>query len=627
MILKDILSKETYEDLVDFLHTGEDAITLIAKGYDAKRSVGTDNVALQTNMPAYGKATVNRASAEAVVTRFQTLADPKYVGAVKESFGAQDGVPSIVMLNVPRLTNGYSSFALREPSNRIGALRYPLVGSFASSKKYFGPSELVCPNFKDIITKIEKSFKVKIRDNSSVRSGGKFTHNRHLRPWLKYKAARFVNIFARKNPKIFLDFGSLFGKKQIRLRDKINGTQKIAEADKLVYVLNMIAKKANTAVFKSLGKRSGINSVTNKKKVMAATEIMTTMFLAQCFDMGKNEKMAGTFNQKVDHALRLQLSNIIASMGNVENANNFEVMTDVAEKSVAVVLKKLGMDYRQIAKVRANCLGVEYKEYPRDLHSALYSSIVYTNRYFVDKEGELNAHVDYPVVEEELEELSVAADVTLLPEEEVKLLEAPKSLIPDPNKPILLGGKMASEEEMKLYETKRVISALGAIRDKKKLEELNKKSVVVIEKKPQTKVSREKVEKAYYDMLNRIVENKKKAVKDNDTLYLTLEVLSSYTKDGKNKKERYRGKGVILSSAEALYEDFETRKENVLNKIFEDKEEISVENLKNIAGTNFKSLSATIKKAIDNALVEENSKTETQNIKAKINKKAKELAK
>ena len=286
MLYKDLMTKDTYTDLQDYLELGEDAITLM--GYD--RSGSVDGTKL--------------------IKRFQTTADPELMGMVN-SFSGDD-----VMIGVPKYADrGYSSFVVRDKSLSI---RYPLTGTVGAVKKYFTQSEKTCPNFKSVINEIERAFKVKVKDDERI-------------------------------SKPISYFGGT-----IRLAGRFGG-EKVSEADKLVQVFNLLAKNAIKDKFKN---------TTNPDRVKFATELLTTMFIAESYDLGVN------FNRKIDNALRLQLSNTIAALGNA-NKETINLISSQAEKAVAKFLKKSGKSPSDIVKTLTK-LGYTYTKNPTNLYEVLF---------------------------------------------------------------------------------------------------------------------------------------------------------------------------------------------------------------------------------------------------------------
>ena len=284
MLYKDLMTKETYDDFVDYLENDHDAITLM--GYDNEIDI----------------------DAKGLITRFQTTADPMFIDSAMHH-------EKDVMIGVPRYTeNGHSSFALRDKSL---SLRCPIIGNYGAIKKYFGKDEEICPNFKSIIKDVENQFGVKVKDNeklstpSTVRGG------------------------------------------TIRLAQNYNG-QKLTEVDKLVVLFNLIAKE-------SIKNQLSSNLSEREKFII---ELTTTMFIAESYDMGFE------FNRKVDNALRLQISNSIAALGNASShtLKNIAFQTERAITRFLKVSKKSEYDiYKNLTKI-----GYRYKEEPTSLYQILF---------------------------------------------------------------------------------------------------------------------------------------------------------------------------------------------------------------------------------------------------------------
>lgn len=286
MLYKDLMTKETYNDLQSYLETGEDAISLM--GYN--RAGNVDGTKL--------------------ITRFQTTADPENMGRVR-AFSNAD-----VMIGVPEYADGaYSSFAVRDKSL---ALRFPMVGSLGAVTKYFPESQKTCPNFKSVVNDIERNFKVKVKDNERI-----------AKP-------------------VLVKGGT------IRLAGRYNG-ETVSEADKLVQIFNVLAKESLKDSFKH---------TSNPDRVQFAAELLTTMFIAESYDLGVN------FNRKIDNALRLQLANTIAALGNT-NKETINLIAAQTERAVAKFLKKSGKSEKDIVSTLTK-LGYGYTVPPTNLYSVLF---------------------------------------------------------------------------------------------------------------------------------------------------------------------------------------------------------------------------------------------------------------
>lgn len=286
MLYKSLMTKETYEDLLNYLETGDDAISLM--GY--KRENYLDGTKL--------------------VKRFQTTADIEVMGRVR-NFNSND-----VLIGVPKYAeNGYSSFVVRDKGL---SLRLPMQGSLGSIEKYFSESERTCPNFKDVVNQIQNAFNIKVKDNERI--------------------TKPITVHGNK----------------VRIAGRYNGEQ-VSEPDKLVQLFNLLAKGFLKDNFKK---------TTNPERVQFASEILTTMFIAESYDLGAN------FNKKIDNALRLQFSNVISALGNAskETINLIAIKT---EKAVAKFMKKSGKTPNDIVKTLKR-LGYDYVKTPTDLYGVLF---------------------------------------------------------------------------------------------------------------------------------------------------------------------------------------------------------------------------------------------------------------
>lgn len=311
------LTKETKIDLQDYIKTGDDAITMLGYAY------------------AGDKTTTK------IITRFQTTADPDFISVTNADSLKKNSYDGVLQ-DVPKYAEGgFSSFALRDKGL---SLRMPLSGDLFSSGSYFASSEKICPNFKEIVKKLENAYNLKVFDSS--KSGDAL----------------------RAGKSKFLGIPVAFSKTRVYLKDEFYGS-KLSEADKLVLLVNYLAKKETepTAVpFMDGDYKKDLNDTTNPVRVKFAVQILATMFFCQCLDMG------GNFNRKVDNALRLQLSNVIASLGN--DSKQINVISKYAENAVEAFLKKTGLDFSNIVKVRKK-MGIAYKSEPTNLYEALYGQV------------------------------------------------------------------------------------------------------------------------------------------------------------------------------------------------------------------------------------------------------------
>ena len=257
-----------------------------------------------------------------VVTRFQTTAEPSLVGKMLTKNSNIEIMQGIPMYNQA----GYSSFAVRDKSL---VLRFPLYASKFSTKPLFASKEeRICPNFKEVINVLEHSFNCKVVDDANI--------------------SRILKIEK-----------SMFGKKTIYLKGNIEG-HKVAETDKLCQLFHLIAKNLVVDSFKG---------TTNPDRVQFATSILTTLFIAQSFDLEDN------YNQKVQSALKLQLSNTLSAISNV-GSSTLDLISENAEVAIQKFLKKTNKSYEDIVNNQQK-MGYTYKYYPTSLNEALYGQKTY----------------------------------------------------------------------------------------------------------------------------------------------------------------------------------------------------------------------------------------------------------
>lgn len=351
--LKKVLAQKTYENLKEYVENGKDAISML--GYN----------------------NAEKFSSADIVTKFQTLADPDFIQETRNSWGDTSGaVPFKVMENVPFfIENTFNSFALKSRFFNVGKLRFPLIGSYKNINKSYFADEENCENFEAIKNIFASKFNVKIIDQNKTRNmieyrGGKVRYCGEIVSSAIKSSSKFKNKFI-KPYKINSEseFGLKLtptrvgiGKAKLLLASHFKG-QKVSQAEKIVALVNHWSGRAVLQINKKYSKQIKSKITAEPKQVAFISQLLADIFVCQALDMGVSN------NKKIDNALKLQLSNAIASINLLPS--DLDLASAMAEKATSAILQKIEIPFSNIQKNR-EAMGVSYISQPKDLYETLF---------------------------------------------------------------------------------------------------------------------------------------------------------------------------------------------------------------------------------------------------------------
>lgn len=372
--LKNILSNDAYNCVENYVKTGQDALALIGNGGDI----------------------------QSIVNAFQALADPMFANARATWGNKLSATPYSVMQGLPTYTKGhYNSFALKFRGNYGYNLRFPLLNSYyeaTSGIRNYGVAEL-----GEIFAHIQKSFNFEVRyqKEAPVHIQAKEGAVRKITSKLLHPVRMIrAKTFEDKIDPSHQIFG--LGKAKLIVSQNFNGTT-LSSLEQVVAILDFYSQKVNKKVAKK------IYNLTNNgdgAKIKLASQILTDLTLIHAFDFG--EKNA----RQLDNALRLQLSNVIASFS---NDNSVKMMAEVAMRSTFVLLKKLNIRYSTIEDNRQK-IGFDYISTPTTIGAVMFGET--QNTYLKQLDQDIY-YVGKSNLFKRINQQNKAQELFIAPEEEI----------------------------------------------------------------------------------------------------------------------------------------------------------------------------------------------------------------
>lgn len=415
--LKSILSENTYNILLNYVDNGEDGVSSLC-------SIAYDSEGKQTL--AFNKSK----KPSEVASMLQALADPEYAN-IREYWGKKvSRMPYQANQNLPfYIGENYNSFALKARPVQIGFLRFPLVKNYMEADSI--PKYDDFPNYdatKKLIAEKMKLNILEIENNAPnvqyklIRKGGKLL-GKILNP-----IVFFVNTgwpFAAPMDKAIKARLKVNGAARLNLFvcQKFNGT-KLSNPDKLVAILDDLSKDINILYAKKFSKQEGFSKNSELNKMVYASQILTDIFISLAFNMSPEN------NKKIDNSLRLQFSNVLASME--DNPKALEFVSRLAFASTSTILKNLGLGLENITNTRAR-IGVTYVQTPKNLADVMFGATKNSHFHKQDKD------VVYTGVSPLYEKVGSKAkiidkDFNLTPKVDTEKTTAPQVALPSSNK-------------------------------------------------------------------------------------------------------------------------------------------------------------------------------------------------
>lgn len=324
--LKNKLTKETYTDLIEFLANGENSFYLMGHMDDTEKVI----------------------SVPSIIERFQTVSNPKYFGYAKSINDWQKNNNFKNHIEIPSYNKlGYfMPFMFAESDNKIGKVNYPLLSTLIDDN---GTQN--CPNYANIKESISKAFSIKIIEKGKQvlkwsKSGNKEPNarlkNKKFSGFLKYNASKALQIcktvftlgFKKynhskldkiKNAKIYLT-----------QYDNIN-EEFISEVDKLISIFSKLARRATQLSSKKY------NNISNEPKTIFLAQLISILNISKSIGFGNIE-----IDKKVNEALSLQISNVVASMST--NSTDIQLACKISADATGYILTKMNKSPSSIAE-------------------------------------------------------------------------------------------------------------------------------------------------------------------------------------------------------------------------------------------------------------------------------------
>lgn len=252
---------------------------------------------------------------------FQSLADPKCMGEIKNRFQWQRatffGIDGIIDSCEEYSKNGYTSYALKANKNSVG-LTLPLVLNYTNTGKL---KSKTCDKYEKIVSE---------RGNFFPKWLGKDIEHS------QYSAG-----------KTYRETG-----KSIEIFKEVDGKQ-ISEYDEIVLLSNLVAERLLAFEAKELKQDRKQYKNEDLKVIDEVTKLLLTLGICRTINFGDPEA-----SHEIDEALKLQISNAIATIETSSNhfiktiakqttecMNDFRVRADFSIESIVENMKANGFRY------------------------------------------------------------------------------------------------------------------------------------------------------------------------------------------------------------------------------------------------------------------------------------------
>ena len=346
--LRDVFTKETYADMENYLKTGNDGIAMM--GYKSSRAF----------------------SASDITTRFQTLADPEYQAdeSLRANWGAMGKNYNLTQNQnaKPYIDGKKNSFALYDTGSYTDNVMFPLKGAHLNSAVAYMSGVETPVNYDEIKKLFEKGFNVPIKEVDSPRMleykegviyhAGKAVARKAKRVQRTIKKALGMDVVTI-NPDLTIKKHKFFKQPKINISNgkRSSGIASITDADKLVALVDHFVGKSIFSYDHQLVGFSGFSKTPDEMKAKTAARLLADIFVCQALDMGGD----GEANRRIDNALKLQYSNVVAGLDDFTKAD-FDIVAKNAHDATANILNHLGVPVQNIAYNRVKYLGQQYKD-------------------------------------------------------------------------------------------------------------------------------------------------------------------------------------------------------------------------------------------------------------------------
>ena len=343
--LKNILSKKTYGLVEDYFEYGVDALALM------------------------GTLENNNVKVRDVVNLFQALADPFYVNARSDWGSKFSSVPYEVFGGAVNYVEGKpNAFALKFRANNGYALRFPLLNSYYDSNSKF--VNYGCDGIGNILSSLQEKLNFKLEFNEDVKEY--ITTKQGIVKKIANKLPHPVRYIRERDFEARFD-PSKEGKTKLVLDTTYNG-EKLTSIEQAIAILDFY----NAKVAQKVGKKMfNLNHNIDRSKILLASQILADITVSYGINFGNKN------NKEIDNALRLQLSNVMASL---TYDSSVQIIAEIAERTAYVMTKKLGISAQDIMVNRKN-MGIEYIETPNNFHELMFGAT--KNNSYVKENGSI----------------------------------------------------------------------------------------------------------------------------------------------------------------------------------------------------------------------------------------------
>ena len=265
---------------------------------------------------------------------FQSLADPKYMGEIKNKFQWQranfSGIDGLADSCEEYSKNGYSSYALKSNENTVG-LTLPLFLNYTSNGKL---KSKTCDKYDKIVSE---------RGNFFPKWLGKDIEHSQYSIGKTYKESG----------------------KSIEIFKEVDGKQ-ISEYDEIVLLSNLVAERLLAFEAKELKEERKQYKSEDLKVIDEVTKLLLTLGICRTINFGDPEA-----SHEIDEALKLQISNAIAT---VETSSNHFVKTIVKQTTECMndfqIRAEFGIE-SIVENMKAN--GFRYPKQPTTYAEAVFN--------------------------------------------------------------------------------------------------------------------------------------------------------------------------------------------------------------------------------------------------------------
>lgn len=372
--LKKVLSASAYSNVENALDTGVTGISMLGySGYDY--------------------------DIHDIIERMQALADAKHLEHNTPNYGdGNSNTPYVFNNGVGNyFKENRNAFALKTRKFQMGKLKFPLVGDYKSqNKSYLTDCEV--ENYEDIFNRFANGFNVVIEDINAKKM---VTEKKGLvRAFLENSkgivktAGRNVKHKISKKP-MEIDYKSLpiayskggLGKAKVKLakisRQKFNFkpvAMPISDADKIVALADHFNGRTINILDKQYKEKTMFYLTPDREKFKFISKVLADIFVCQAIDMGAEA------NEKVEHSLKLQLTNALATLSS-EDSKYLPVISKNAERAARIVMHQLKISPMKIVENKQK-MGITYVNKPQTLYDVFFGETLSDKFMSVDRGNE-----------------------------------------------------------------------------------------------------------------------------------------------------------------------------------------------------------------------------------------------